>query len=446
MNSTSKNAENKTVNNPGIAAKFIILSLIGIFVFFVPIRAGGASTIPVEFLVSYLISSFKPVVRLYALAVILIAAVLPFIRKTWKKDALTTVFTFSKILGAVFTVIVFSGFGPEPIIRADHGPFLFEALVIQVGALLPIGSIFLTCLMNYGFIDFIGQFLRPIMRTIWKTPGRSAVDAAASFMGGNAIGLMLTNEMYKNQRYNTREASVIATGFPVVCVSFFIVVAKTASIMHLWTQFFLTSLLVTYGVTAITARLYPLAGKSAGYYREGEGVPEEKPDGRLIKAAWTEGLRVCQDAGPVLSNITKNVKNSFGLILEVLPNFMSIGLISLILDNYTPVFDWFGYLFYPVTLLLQIPEPLLAAKAAFLGLAEMYLPVLVVAGAPERTRFIISILSISQVLMFTSTIPCITATEIPVSLREMMIIWLERTILSLFLIVPASYLLFLWIQ
>lgn len=252
--------------------------------------------------------------------------------------------------------------------------------------------------------------------------------------------------MYKNQRYNTREASVIATGFPVVCVSFFIVVAKTASIMHLWTQFFLTSLLVTYGVTAITARLYPLAGKSAGYYREGEGGPEEKPDGRLIKAAWTEGLRVCQDAGPVLSNITKNVKNSFGLILEVLPNFMSIGLISLILENYTPVFDWFGYLFYPVTLLLQIPEPLLAAKAAFLGLAEMYLPVLVVAGAPERTRFIISILSISQVLMFTSTIPCITATEIPVSLREMMIIWLERTILSLFLIVPAAYLLFLWIQ
>ena len=105
MNSTSKNAENKTVNNPGIAAKFIILSLIGIFVFFVPIRAGGASTIPVEFLVSYLISSFKPVVRLYALAVILIAAVLPFIRKTWKKDALTTVFTFSKILGRGGSII-----------------------------------------------------------------------------------------------------------------------------------------------------------------------------------------------------------------------------------------------------------------------------------------------------------------------------------------------------
>ena len=152
-------------------------------------------------------------------------------------------------------------------------PFLFEALVIQVGIPAPHRLHFSDLsyeLRVYRFYraSFSGQSCEPF----GKTPGRSAVDAAASFMGGNAIGLMLTNEMYKNQRYNTREASVIATGFPVVCVSFFIVVAKTASIMHLWTQFFLTSLLVTYGVTAITARLYPLAGKSAGYYREGEGV------------------------------------------------------------------------------------------------------------------------------------------------------------------------------
>ena len=55
---------------------------------------------------------------------------------------------------------------------------------------------------------------------------------------------------------------------------------------------------------------------------------------------------------------------------------MSIGLISLILENYTPVFDWFGYLFYPVTLLFTDSGTTLGCKAAFLGLAEMYLPVL----------------------------------------------------------------------
>lgn len=130
-------------------------------------------------------------------------------------------------------------------------------------------------------------------------------------------------------------------------------------------------------------------------------------------------------------------------MFEVLPNFMSIGLVALILADYTPVFDWLGYIFYPITLLLQIPEPLLAAKAAFLGLAEMYLPVLVVVNAPELTRFIISVMSITQVLMFSTTIPCVVATEIPVSIKDMVIIWLERTILSFFIIVPISWLVFM---
>lgn len=429
----------QSISSTSNVVKFVLLSVIGIFMFFIPVHSGGGTTIPIELAISYLTGHFMPVGRLYALAVILVACVIPFYKKTWKKDTLSMVFAFTKVLGAVFTVLVFFGVGPEPIMRADHGPFLFESLAVQVGTLIPIGAIFLTCLMNYGFIDFAGHLLRPLMQTIWKTPGRSAVDAVASFMGSTAVGLLITNEMYTNRKYNTREAGIIATGFSTVCVSFFVMVAKTADIMHLWTPFFFVSLVVTFGVTAIVARLYPIKKLPETYYQELPGYPEEKLEGNLIVGAWKEGLKTCRNAGPVLPNIARNVKNSFGLVFEVLPNFMSIGLIALILADYTPVFDWLGYLFYPLTMLLRIPEPLLAAKAAFLGLAEMYLPVLVVTKAPEMTRFIISVMSITQVLMFSTTIPCIVATEIPISIKDMVIIWLERTILSFLFIVPIAY-------
>lgn len=437
MKINSNISENRATK--GLSVKFIVLSMIGIFMFFIPISSNGTTTIPIEFLVSYLTGHFMSVGRFYALTIILLASVMPFIKKSWNKDKVTTIFSFTKILGAVFTIIVFSGVGPEAIIRNDHGPFLFESLAVQVGTLIPIGAVFLTCLMNYGFIDFIGQFLRPVMRTIWKTPGRSAVDAVASFMGSTAVGMLITNEMYKEGKYNTREASIIATGFSTVCVSFFVIVAKTANIMHLWTPFFFTSLIVTFLVTAIVARLYPLSLKPTTYYQEQDGYPEEKLQGNLFKAAWMEGVRICSEAGPIIPNVIRNIRNSFGLVFEVLPNFMSIGLVALILADYTPVFDWLGYIFYPITLLLRIPEPLLAAKAAFLGLAEMYLPVLVVSNAPELTRFIISVMSITQVLMFSTTIPCVVATEIPVTIKDMVIIWLERTVLSFFIIVPVSY-------
>lgn len=441
-----KNAPDKpetVTKSLGLSSEFVLLSVFGIFMFFIPITSGETTTIPIEYVVSFLTGHLMPIGRAYALAVILIATAMPFIKKTWNKDPITTVFSFTKILGSIFSILVFTGVGPEPILRADHGPYLFDNLAVQVGILIPIGSIFLTCLLNYGFIDFIGQFLRPVMHTVWKTPGRSAVDAMASFMGSAAVGMFITNEMYKKRKYSTKEASIIATGFTTVCVSFYIVVAKTANIMHLWTPFFLTALFVTFGVTAIVARLYPLNSKSAAYYQGKEGFPEEKPGGSLFKAAWNEGLRVCSEAGPLLPNIKRNIKNSYGLVFEVLPNCMSVGLIALILANYTPVFDWCGYIFYPLTSLLHVPDALLAGKAAFMGLAEMYLPVLVIAGASEMTRFIVSVMSITQVLMFSTTIPCVVATEIPVSVKEMVIIWLERTILSLIITVPIAYLIFL---
>ena len=432
-------SSNEKKMKSSVILKFMVLSIIGIFMFFVPVQMNGATTIPIECLVSFLTENFMPAGRMYALIVILIAAAVPFVKKTWNKDFTTTIFSFTKIIGAIFTVIVFFGIGPEAVMRPDHGPFLFESLAVQVGTLIPIGAIFLTCLMNYGFIDFVGHLLRPIMQTVWHTPGRSAVDAVASFMGSTAVGMLITNEMYTSRKYNTREATIIATGFSTVCVSFFVIVAKTADILHLWTPFFFTALFVTFAVTAIVARIYPISKKPVTYYQDGAGDPEEKIEGNLLKGAFKEGLRICEEAGPVFPYVLKNVKNSFGLVIEVLPNFMSIGLIALILADYTPVFDWFGYLFYPLTALLQIPEPLLAAKAAFLGLAEMYLPVLVIGKAPELTRFIISVMSISQVLMFSTTIPCVVATEIPVSIKDMVIIWLERTIISFIIIVPIAY-------
>lgn len=153
------------------------------------------------------------------------------------------------------------------------------------------------------------------------------------------------------------------------------------------------------------------------------------------------GLGICKKAGNVFRVTAQNVIDSFDLVFEVLPNFMSIGLIALIIANYTTIFDFFGYIFYPLTYLLKIPEPLLAAKAAFLGLAEMFLPVMLVKDAPLITRFVLCVMSVSQILMFSTTIPTIVATEIPVSIKDLVIIWFERTILIFLITVPIAYLL-----
>ena len=155
--------EEKLYKDPKLLMKFIILSAIGIFAFFIPIKVDGKSTIPLEYVISLFINSLPKVATAYAFIIIMIGAFRPFVKGTWKADKVTVIFSFTKLIGALFTLYLFSGYAPEAISRDDHGPFLFNSLAIQVGTLIPISAIFITFLMDYGFIDFIGNFLRPVM-------------------------------------------------------------------------------------------------------------------------------------------------------------------------------------------------------------------------------------------------------------------------------------------
>ena len=119
----------------------------------------------------------------YALLVILAGAVYPFVSGTWKKSTVNMVFSFFKVIGLIVGIMLVFNIGPAWLFDPDMGPFLLNKLVIPVGLLVPIGAVFLALLVGYGLLEFIGVLVQPIMRPIWKTPGRSAIDAVASFVG-----------------------------------------------------------------------------------------------------------------------------------------------------------------------------------------------------------------------------------------------------------------------
>lgn len=432
-----------TKNNIFInSAKFVILSFIGVFMFFIPITIGEINSVPLDHITTYIMMNFTSLVRSYAIIAILIGTIYPFYNKSWNKTKTSILFSFFKIIGAIISILVYFNIGPKVILKPDFGPFLFNSFAVQVGILMPIGSIFLSFLIGYGFVNSIGVLMRPIMRPIWKTPGLSAVNVLASVVGSSVLGLLITSNFYKERKLNAKEACIVATGFSTVAVTFMIIIAKTLHLMEFWNVFLWSAFIVTFVVTAITVRLRPLKIKPETYYLEQEGIKEEKLEGNIFINALKEGVRIAGQAKPIYTIISESVKDALQLVMGFLPNFMSMGLIGLLLAEYTPFFNIFGYIFYPFTFLLKVPEPMLAAKATSLGLAEMYLPALVAASSPLITRFIIGVGCISGVLMFTTTIPGIASTDIPLSIGEMVIIWFERSIFTLIIIAPITHLIF----
>ncbi|WP_408006966.1 YjiH family protein [Pseudalkalibacillus sp. A8] len=426
---------------PAQTWKFFVYSFIGIFIFFVPITIEQKSTIMLDHIVSYIQSHTKPVLPYYALLIISAGAVYPFLSGTWKKTTVNLIFSIFKILGLMVGLMLILNIGPAWLFDPNMGPFLFNKLVIPVGLLVPIGAVFLALLVGYGLLEFIGVLTRPIMRPIWKTPGRSAIDAVASFVGSYSIGLLITNRVYKEGKYTAKEASIIATGFSTVSATFMVIVAKTLGLMEMWNMYFWSTLIVTFLVTAITVRIWPLSKINDDYYEGSTPQPEAEISGSLLRKAWDEAKATLDRSPRLIDNIWMNIKDGLLMAMAILPSILSIGLLGLVLAEYTPVFNWIGYIFYPFTSALQLPEPMLVAKASAVSIAEMFLPALLVAKSSLVVKFVIGVVSVSAIIFFSALVPCIVSTEIPISVPTLIIIWIERVILTLILVTPLAYLL-----
>lgn len=419
--------------------RFVFFSLLGIFLFFVPIKILGKSTIPLDHIVTYVlkIPYFREV---YGTVLVIVGAVLPFYRKTWNKDLTATIFSVLKILAIPFVIMAVLGKGPEFLMNKDVIPFIFSKIVVPVITIVPIGAVFLALIINYGLMEFVGVFMRPIMKPIWRTPGRSAIDAVASFVGSYSVALLITNRVYKEGKYTSKEAVIIATGFSTVSATFMIIVAKTLDLLPIWNIYFWSTVFVTFLVTAITARIYPISKKANEYYEGVKGDVEKEVSENKFKVAFDEAMKTCSQADGILKGTLINLKDGINLAFNIAPSLMAIGVLGIVVANHTPVFNLLAYIIYPFTYISGYEEPFMVAKALSLGIAEMFLPAVLVTKLSFEVRMLVAITCVSEVLFFSASIPCMMATEIPISFKDYLIIWFERVVLSILISIPVIYL------
>lgn len=420
--------------------RFFVYSAVGIFAFFVTFTVSGNDSILLDHIVTAIKRAMPDLLPYLVILACVVGSVMPFFDGTWRASTVNKIFTVFKFLGLVLAIMLVARVGPEFLFQKNFGPFLMNSLAVNVGLLVPIGAVFLGFLLGYGLLEFVGALVEGFMRPVFRTPGRSAIDAVASFIGSYSLSLLITNRIYKEGGYTAREAAIISTGFSTVSATFMVVVATSLDLMGSWNLYFWTTLVVTFVVSAITVRLPPLSRIPDTTYAGTEPWPAPPTQGRL-KHAWTAAREKVAESPSLPKVLWSNLIDGARMAVAVVPSILSIGLIGLILATYTPIFKILGYLFFPITWVLGLPDAQLASEAAALGISEMFLPAALVTGAADSTRFVIAIVCVSQVIFFSAMVPCMLATVIPVSVRQMVLIWVQRVALSLILAIPLAYLL-----
>lgn len=239
---------------------------------------------------------------------------------------------------------------------------LFPKVIIPGALTVPIGCLLLTFITDYGILDFFGVLVRPIMRPLWKLPGRAAIIAVASFIGSFSVGIVATDNLYREGKFTHKEAAILVTGFATVSMPFLVIAANLLGLMPHWGLFFWSALIITFLTTAITVRLWPLCKVPETCWENAEYVEEAHEKGSLLKQAWQAGLIQAQNAPNLFASLWGNFKGGMIAIMNLLPLMMSLGTITLLLVNFTDVFDYIAWLFYPLTKLTMIPDEMAVAK------------------------------------------------------------------------------------
>ena len=256
---------------------------------------------------------------------------------------------------------------------------------------------------------------------------------------------MLTCNQYEGGYYTAKEASIIATLFSAVSITFALVVLDQVGMVQYFGVYYLLICFVGIICALICPLLWPLHKKPETYVIEGKAAPETIPEGYKSSSEYGMDLalkRVAQHKG-IGEFFASGAKNACSMWFGVLPSVMAIGTVALILANYTPIFEWLGIPFRPLLQLLQVPEANAVASTMIVGFTDMLTPAILIAEcASDMARFIVAVVSVTQVLYLSEVGGLILGSKLPLNIWELFVIFLERTIISLLIVCPIAHFLF----
>lgn len=433
---------------------FILGSALGIFTFFVPFRGSTLFQILYETLIIHpLGDNVKWAVLLIALYNCFALIYGRYAKEgTWfhKKYANAGIFKWGiYFLGLIFIVMALTKKGIPVIYHETTVNYMIrEIFPFTIGCLV-IGGLALPLLTKYGLLELIGTLLEPIMRPFLKLPGKAAVDTIASVVGAAVVGIFLTSELYHDNEYTEKEALSIASGFSLNSVGYCAFLVGYVGLSHMFNVMFLTYLIIAYMIGAIIVRIPPVS-RHTNHYKDGSIQTDEmrKENSKFTMKNFKDGFDKAILKADSSDNIPKDLAGGLfgGLMVsvDIIPMMAVIGGLSLVVYNFTPIIQMASKPLIPLISLFKIPEAALAAEAIFLGGIELFMPSLVVSAGTniEAVRYFVVMVSMVQVLYITETMLPIITFGIPVKFWELLVIWLERTLISIPLVALSMYIFF----
>ncbi|MFC6727030.1 nucleoside recognition domain-containing protein, partial [Halobium palmae] len=142
----------------------------------------------------------------------------------------TPAFLLLRVLAIGVSAVLFFELGPALLHERAVGGLVWGTIVLSVVVIIPLGAVFVNLLVELGGLEFVGTLARPLMRPLFRLPGRAALDSVASWIGAFTVGYYVTYNVFHRGGYHKRDVFVIATCFAPVSIGFVGVIVSTVGL------------------------------------------------------------------------------------------------------------------------------------------------------------------------------------------------------------------------
>lgn len=459
LNQTVSNVKVKKITNPNFW-KFILLSMIGVFLFMIPVPYGESTNLVIGIIKNWVRGLIPKDHRsAVAVGILSFAAIVTIINAVIKpkfiRNSKLLNSTFSadyawgtiRVLSSVFGILALYKIGPEFFWADSTGGMLLNSVLPSLWPWFVVCGLFLPFLTSFGAMEFGGIVLRPIWRPLFTLPGRSSVDCVSSILGSSTVGAVLTDTQYEGGYYTRREGYIIATCFSVASYPGCVYSCDLVGMMDYFGIFYLSVIVCTVVCAFILPRTWPLKNISMSYHNDMEcQLVEDIPEGmNIVEYAVQSGMASAEKNSRLQKYLQDAGKFVLSMVFNTVPAVMTLGVIGLIICNFTPVFEWISYPFYLLLDLCKIPDARLAAPSMLVGFTYSDLPMFMAMAkgiTSPMTMFVIWVVSYSQIIYMSGVGAVLMASHMKIKFSELLIVFLLRTAISFPIVMVLAHIFF----
>lgn len=413
--------------------KLVIFSGIGCCVFFLPLRVNNQIVFPVFFITNLVYLKYEEFIYICIIVFISLLCIKEISKK--EKTILDKVDIVLKLISLLILIIIttkneFLFFKDENLIQ------IMKETIFKVIIFLPISSIFLPFLLDYGLLYIFDCCFGRFTKKIFRASGKNILICALFFFVDGFLGFYVVYKLYKEGKLRKNEAVGAILNYPILHIS---IVAYIANRLKINFLLLIISYLFVFLVTNIfICRIYPIKNKEKTF------LIKNKFKEKSFKRNRFKMSILLYLENKEKKNLFKTILNYFNETMNIASNIIPILLVVFlfidIITRSSNIVNIMGGVYETLLIKLKMPYPDYISRSVVLGFFNQIYSIEVLNnGITFISRLTIAIIIICQGISLTTNIIFIRVYMRFINYKDIFLVYLEKILIMTFIVFIIYY-------